>query len=43
MAVDEGPAVSVGVLNSLSTGIDLVVIMWVTSLEKNFSSLYTSS
>jgi len=37
--VEDGVATSVESLGSLSTGICRVVITWVTSLEKNFSSL----
>ncbi len=36
----EGCRISVGLFDSLSPGISLTVMTWVTSLEKNFSSLY---
>lgn len=35
----EGCRISVGLFDSLSPGISLTVMTWVTSLEKNFSSL----
>lgn len=39
VTLDEEVSASVGLV-SLSVGIGRVVIIWVTSLEKNFSSLY---
>lgn len=36
--VVEGCKISVGLFDSLSPGISLTVMTWVTSLEKNFSS-----
>lgn len=40
--VVEGCTISVGLFDSLSPGISLTVMTWVTSLEKNFSSFCDS-
>ena len=40
MTLDEELSASVGLV-SLSVGMGRVVTIWVTSLEKNFSSLYS--